>query len=300
MSSRSNLEFQHPLTLQPAVLLRKLEENNPLVHTITNAVSINLCANVLLAIGARPVMAEAVEETAQISSGSDALVLNLGQLSQSKKSAMLEAGKAMNAHGGIIVLDPCGCGGSDFRRQFALEVIETLHPAVIRANHSELMALLHTDYVNVGVDAKEETSEDVYASSPLASNAGQSDLVSELEALARKTSAVIVCSGKTDYVTDGETTIKIENGTPMLSKVTGTGCALTTIVAAMGSVARDQLLEACAWAVMSMSICGELAKSRLQPGQGSGSFAVGLLDALSTLEPDTLQSLAKYKIVQTK
>lgn len=300
MSSRSNLEIQHQLKLQPALLLQRLEESSPLVHTITNAVSINLCANVLLAIGARPVMAQAIEEAAQISSGSDALVLNLGQLSLAKTEAMLEAGKAMNAHGGIIVLDPCGCGGSDFRRQFASKVIETLHPAIIRANHSELMALAHADYVNVGVDAREDGKEDPSASGFPASNSGQTDLVHEIEALARKTSAVIVCSGKTDYVTDGKTTIKIENSTPMLSKVTGTGCALTTMVAAIACVARDQLLEACAWAVMSMSISGELARSRLQPGQGSGSFTVGLLDALSTLKPDRLQSQAKYTIVQAK
>lgn len=286
------------------VLLIRLNQQHPLIHTMVSAVSANFCANVLLAIDAKPVMAEAIEDAAQISAKSDALVLNLGQLSQTKLEAMLKAGRAQrtkknpadqthSAHqAGLIVLDPCGCAASAFRRQSALQLIDVLHPDLIRGNASELLALLDSSFQGRGVD-------DLPAQEIFNSQTEDYKLVERLQQLAIKTQAVIVCSGKVDWICDGTRAMAVFNGTPLLARVTATGCAFGTILAAMAACLSNHHFEAAAWAAITMGLAGQKAQSRLQEGQGTGMFAVYLLDGLGTLNGEWLRKGADYEFFQT-
>ena len=168
--------------------LENVRRQRPVVHTITNYVTANDCANLLLAAGASPIMADAPEETAQIAAMADAVVLNLGTLSVSKKEAMLLAGKAAAAAGRPIVLDPVGVGASDFRRETAKMLLAEVHPTVIRGNRSEIRALLTGETGERGVDTA-DLSEDGAETSRL---------------LARQTGAIVMQTGETDLVTDGD------------------------------------------------------------------------------------------------
>ncbi len=302
----------------PDVLLASLQIHHPLIHTMTSAVSANFCANVLLAIDAKPVMAESIADAAQISKASDALALNLGQLSPSKLEAMIEAGLAQRAkkdpanqagRDGLIVLDPCGCAGSDFRRQSALQIMDILHPDVIRGNRSELLALVDPSYQGRGVDDTPALAANPKETQAQGENLNQGpidqawkaeqDLIIQLQRLARQTQAIIVCSGSIDWICDGRRVIGIGNGTPLLARVTATGCASGTMIAAMACCLPDHPLEAAAWAMITMGLCGQQAATRLQAGQGTGTFAIYLLDALSTLKGEWLKKGADYELFQT-
>ena len=180
--------------------LENVRRQRPVVHTITNYVTANDCANLLLAAGASPIMADAPEETAQIAAMADAVVLNLGTLSVSKREAMLLAGKAAAAADRPIVLDPVGVGTSDFRRETAKMLLAEVHPTVIRGNRSEIRALLTGETGERGVDTA-DLSEDGAETARL---------------LAKQTGAVVMQTGETDLVTDGEQILHVQGGNELL------------------------------------------------------------------------------------
>ena len=254
-------------------LLSNVRQKRPVVHTITNYVTANDCANLLLAAGASPIMADAPEEAAQIAALADAVVLNLGTLSAARREAMLLAGGCAHALGKPVVLDPVGVGASDFRRGTALLLLEQAQPTVIRGNRSEIRALATGQTGERGVDSAEEDASEEYA-----------------KLLARRFGAVVLQTGETDLVTDGDRTTLVRGGSEMLCLVTGAGCMPSALTGAYLAANPAQPFEAAAAAAAAMSVCAEIAAQRLAPGEGNASFRSRLIDAMCGLTPETFRT----------
>lgn len=252
--------------LRAAVRVRR-----PLIHCITNPISIHQCANAILAVGARPMMAEHPKEVREITETADALLLNLGNITDVRMDSMrISAETAKELHI-PAVLDAVGVACSALRREYAFDLLRAAPPVVLKGNYSEIKALCHVDYRSAGVDSDRDLT--VSAMDCAAAE------------LARRYHAVILASGKTDIVTDGVRLVHIHNGTPRLSEITGTGCMLGALAAAYLSAGSplDAAVEACE----VLGICGQLAETV----QGSGSFQAALLDALSTVTDAALEQL---------
>jgi len=248
--------------VDPGIFLDEMRQRQPLVHNITNYVVMNFTANILLAAGAAPVMAHAVEEAAEMAGLASALVLNIGTLSPPWIEAMKMAGR--RAAGRIpIVLDPVGAGATAFRTETARQLLDELPVTVLRGNASEIMACTGMTAGTRGVD----------------SSAAVSDARLAAEELAVQHRLVVAVTGATDIVTDGRTTIQVSNGHSMMGRVTGTGCAATALVAAF-CAASSSTLAATAAALAYFGVAGERAAA---VSAGPGSFQVALLDQLHRL-----------------
>ena len=252
-----------------------LKENRPVVHAITNWVTAGDVANALNAIGARPVMAVALEEVEEIVARADALVLNLGTPDPLRVKAMVLAGHAANSFGRPVVFDPVGAGASGFRADAVRSILSELHIAIIRGNGAEIGALTETGGKLRGVD----------------SDLGPSDVLGSASLLSRKTGAVVLSSGPQDLVVQDRKGVTVENGDPMMGRVTGTGCMLSAIAGAFAAVEKDPMIAAVAAATF-FGLAGERAA---QAAKGPGTFKAALLDALFTLTPEDLRSGAKFK-----
>lgn len=254
--------------------LRELLKNvHPLVHCITNPISINQCANTILAAGARPICAEHPKEVADVTSVAGAVMLNLGNVTDVRLESMRISANIAKTNGIRFVLDICGAGGIKFRRGYAENMIKAFHPTIVKGNYSEIKALCRRDYQFSGVDA--DTTLEIEEIGMIAK-----EFASEYH-------ITLLASGKTDIVTDGEKICYIENGTPQLATITGTGCMQGALCAAFLSVA-DGYDAAVAASVM-FGICGELAETP----KGSGTFQVNLLDKLSTITDNEIANLMK-------
>jgi len=263
-----------------AALLNKVRENKPLVHHITNYVTVNDCANITLAIGASPVMADAIGEAADIAGIARAVVLNMGTLNERTIPSMIAAGKAANAKGIPVVFDPVGAGASKLRNDTAADLIREVKLSVIRGNISEIKFIAGLSSQTKGVDASDG---DIAA----AGGAGEA-----AKALARKLGCVVVISGAVDVISDGKKTVFVENGHPMLGNLTGTGCMCSSLIGSFCGAAPDEPLAAAAAAMMCMGIAGELAYE--SAGQrGNGSFRASLHDAISRMDAIALEKLAR-------
>lgn len=263
-------------------LLTQVRETRPLVHHITNYVTVNDCANITLGIGGSPVMADAIDEAADIAGIAGSVVLNMGTLNERTIPSMLAAGKAANAKGVPVVFDPVGAGASKLRNDTAASLISEVKLSVLRGNISEIRFVAGLSSQTKGVDASESDATD-------ADNAGK--IAKEL---AQKLGCVVVVSGAVDTVSDGNKIIYIENGHPMLGNLTGTGCMCSSLVGSFCGAAKDELFLAAAAAMLCMGIAGELAYERAG-NLGSGSFHVALHDAISRMSAETLEKLAKYR-----
>lgn len=197
--------------------LRKINLKKPLVHCITNYVVSNMTANGLLAIGASPVMADAIEEVKEMASIADSLLLNIGTLNERTIASMLAAGQSANEHNVPIVLDPVGAGATEFRTSTALALLEQLRVNLIRCNVGELAAIVGADWQSKGVD----------------SGTGDIDVVQNAKNVALKYNCLVIVTGKTDVLTDGNQVELINGGNPKITKVTGSGCLLSAICAAL-------------------------------------------------------------------
>ncbi len=240
--------------------LKTLRSTSPLVHNITNYVVMNSTANALLAIGASPVMAHAVDEVEDMVKIASSLVINIGTLSKPWVEAMIRAGKAASGKGIPVVLDPVGAGATPYRTDTSLRIINECRPGVIRGNASEIMALVNEKADTKGVDSTASSESAVDAAKFLAKDAG----------------ATIVISGPVDYIVDREEVIRVRNGVPLMGKVTGMGCTATAIVAAFVAI-NDHFLMASAHAMAIMGIAGELAGKR---SAGPGTMQMHFLDEL--------------------
>lgn len=269
-------------------MLENVRKNCPLIHNITNYVTVNDCANILLACGGSPIMADDAEEAEEITSICGGLNINIGTLNQRTIPAMHLAGKKANALGHPVVLDPVGAGASALRTKTAKELIENVKFTVIRGNISEIKALALGTGGAKGVDA--DVADKVTKETlPQA--------VAFAKAFAKKTGAVIAITGAIDIVTDGEKTYCIYNGHPMMSSITGTGCQLSALTAAYVTANPTTPLEAAAAAVCAMGICGEKAYARLTEQDGNSSYRNYIIDAIFRLTGEELQRCAKYDIL---
>lgn len=254
-------------------LLSVVHEKRPLVHCITNMVTVNDCANALLAIGAAPVMADDLDEVAEIAALASAVVLNIGTLNQRTIRSMLAAGKKAVALGRPVVLDPVGAGASRLRTETALHLIEEIPFAVIRGNVSEIKTLSAGSGTTRGVDADER---DLGAE-------GQEDVIAMAGSLARKTRAVVAVTGATDILADGTRILTVRNGHPLMSRITGSGCMLSAAIGGFCGASPEQLFEAVAAALCVMGLAGEYAAQRTE-NLGTGSFRTALIDSLSLMD----------------
>ncbi|PXV59371.1 hydroxyethylthiazole kinase [Dysgonomonas alginatilytica] len=253
--------------------LSLVREKSPLIHNITNYVVMNNTANALLSIGASPVMAHSVDEVAEMTSIASALVLNIGTLDADWVKAMLIAGKTAQTKKIPVIFDPVGAGATSYRTKVCQQILEECKPSIIRGNASEIMALVNSNVKTKGVD----------------STSSSDSALDSAKILARETGAVVVISGQTDYITNGETTETVSNGNTLMARVTGMGCTATAIVAAFASINTD-MLEAATHGMAIMGISGELAAAK---SQGNGSMQVHFLDELFNLNESTLRNTLK-------
>lgn len=259
-------------------LCKKVKEYHPLIHCITNPISIHQCANGILAVGGRPIMAEHPEEAAEITEKADALMLNLGNITDVRMKSMKISAKTAKCCHIPILLDLVGIACSKLRRDYGLELIKVAVPTVIKGNYSEIHALYHEEYRASGVDAENSLEKNVIAL--------------EASELALKYHTIVLVSGEVDIITDGEQLLYMKNGSPQLATVTGTGCMLGALCACYLSVCQD--LSAAAAACGVLGISGEQAET----DKGSGTFMVNLMDALSTLGEDELKKQIKMEMIK--
>ena len=254
--------------------LRKIREQKPLVHNITNFVGMNNTANALLAIGASPVMAHAKEEVEDMAAIASALVLNIGTLSPEWVDSMKLAGEVCKGRT-PIVLDPVGVGATAYRTRVAKEIIEACRPSVIRGNASEINALYDNTNQTKGVDSTIETS----------------NVVDAAKQLSKLTGAVIVISGPVDYIVDNGRVASIFNGNKMMPFVTAMGCTATALMGAFLAVDED-VFNAAISCMAVMGITGERAVAK---SVGPGSLQVNFLDELYNLDEEKINSHLKYE-----
>lgn len=245
-----------------AHVLQQLRSSSPLVHCMTNDVVQTLTANVLLAIGASPAMVIEREEAQQFSAIADALLINVGTLTRERADAMRAAVKSARAASNPWTLDPVAVGALTFRTHFCQELL-ALQPAAIRGNASEILAIAGASAGGRGVD----TTDCASAALPAA------------RTLSEQTGAIVVVTGEIDYVTDGARTLMVRGGDPLMTRVVGTGCALSAVVAACCALPGDRLVNVAA-ACALMAQAGALAAAQ---SQGPGGFVPAFLDALYAL-----------------
>lgn len=246
-----------------AAALAELRDRQPLVHNITNYVVMNVTANALLAIGASPVMAHAVDEVEEMAGIAGALVINIGTLSPPWIEAMFRAGRAARARGIPIVLDPVGAGATRLRTDTARRLLDELRPAIVRGNASEILALTGDEFRARGVDSMHPVEQ---------ARAAAADL-------ARRFGVVVAVTGTEDFVTDGRRAARISNGHPLMGRITGSGCTASALTGAFAAVVPDPFAAATA-ALVVFGVCGEQAA---EGEPGPGTFQVRLLDALSAV-----------------
>ncbi len=262
--------------------LKAVREKKPLIHHITNYVTVNDCANIVLAIGASPIMADDIDEVETITALSSALVLNIGTLDRRTVTSMFAAGKKANELHIPVILDPVGAGISTLRNQTVMQLLQQVRIAILRGNMSEIRFVAGLHPAARGVDASETDQ-----------NSSRETERNVAEEAAAQFGCVTAITGATDIVSDGQRTIYIENGTASLRNVTGTGCMCTSLAGAFCGAATDGALVAAAGGILCMGIAGELAEESIGAGGGNGSFHVAIFDEISKLNAETLRQRAK-------
>lgn len=268
-------------------MLENVRKNSPLIHNITNYVTVNDCANIILACGASPIMADDREEVEEITSVCAGLNINIGTLNNRTIESMLIAGKMANRLKHPVVLDPVGAGASKLRTNTAKKLIEEVKFSVIRGNISEIKTLALGEGKTKGVDADIEdkvTKENI-------------DVVIDFaKKFAEKTKAVIAITGAIDIVADSKRAYVIYNGNPMMAYITGTGCQLSALMTAFVTANSKNTLEAAAASVCMMGYAGEVAYDRLNNGDGNASYRNYIIDAIYNMTPKMLEEGAKYEM----
>ena len=251
--------------------LMAVRKKDPLVHQITNYVTVNDCANVTLALGGSPVMADDIGEAAEMASLAQALVINIGTLNSRTIASMLAAGRRATERGIPVILDPVGIGATKLRTETAKTIIEEVRPSVIRGNMSEIKYLAGFD---VGIKGVNSTADETQAKQVA-------------KRLAKQLKCIIAITGKQDVVSDGTKTALIDNGHELLCKVTGTGCMTTAMIGTYCGAIKDSFLGTVA-GILTMGLAGEIAEKALISGDGIGMFKVRLFDAIHNLKPECI------------
>lgn len=268
-------------------ILSNINLKTPLVHSITNYVTVNDCANIILASGGSPIMADDIGEVGDITAICSSLVINMGTLNERTIKSMLLAGKKANELGHPVVFDPVGAGASTLRNETALTLLQEVKFSVIRGNISEIKFLATGGGNTQGVDASDAdrvTPENIDSVILLA------------KTLSKKTGAVIVITGATDIAADENKAYVIQNGHPMMGKITGTGCMLTAVIGSFIGANCDNILDAAGAAVCAMGLCGELAYKRLADiDGGTGTYRMLIIDYMSKMNGNLLEEGAKIE-----
>ena len=273
--------------------LKSIKEKNALTHCITNSVTINDCANAVLAIGGSPFMAEDAEELEEVVTIADVLVINIGKLSKDQIKSMKISSQTANKTNTPIILDPVGVGVTELRNRTTMDLIENYDIAAIRGNISEIKAIaklvgvLDESNTAKGVDVN---LDDIITEENLKANG---DLICEL---ADKLNTVILASGPLDILSDGETTVVIDNGDDMMPLITGSGCMLSSIVGSC--IGGSNPFEGSLVAILAMNIAGEKARAKVDANdEGTGSFRAYLIDYLYKTDSETLIKEANIRIL---
>lgn len=274
--------MENELVLEIGKLLDEVRNKKPLVHNITNYVTVNDCANILLALGASPIMADDIKEAADITKISSALVINIGTLNERTIESMIASGKKANKLNIPVVFDPVGAGASEFRNATTKRIIDEVKISVLRGNMSEIKFIAGLQATTKGVDASEADTK-----------GGSDEGVNVAKNLANRLNCTIAITGVIDIISDGERVAILENGTKMLSNVTGTGCMTSALVGAYCGAGSDYFIAAVS-GIISMGISGEIALEKAG-NIGTGSFHIAIIDAISNLNSEIIKKMAKIK-----
>lgn len=257
------------MTITAYDVLERVREQKPLVHHLTNWVTIYDCAQVVKTLGASPVMAHAVEEAAEMAQLASALVLNIGTLTSDFVAAMRLAARAGNAKGIPVVLDVCGAGATSFRDRTCYELLDSVRIDLIKGNTSEVARIAGASVRTRGVDAAEVAG----------------DVVGLARQLARARQAVVVVTGAQDIIAGADQTVVVRNEHPLMTRVVGTGCMAASVIGAFAAVERN-LVAAAASALVCYEVAAELAAEQ---GAGPGTFKERLFDCLGNLDRPTCE-----------
>ncbi len=268
-------------------IIKNVRLAGPLVHCITNYVTVNDVANILLASGASPIMADDKNDVEDITSICNGLCINIGTLNSRTIKSMFIAAKKAKSLGHTLLLDPVGVGASKLRTSTAKKLIKKIGFDIIRGNISEIKSLAGLSNSTQGVDANlsDEINENNIR-----------DAIEYLKDFSMETGSIIAVTGKIDLVTDGNSCYIIKNGTPAMKTITGTGCQLSAMMTAFVAANRDCKLEAAAMAVCAMGLAGEIAKTHLAEYEGNASYAKRIIDAVYNMTDEKLQEGAKYEV----
>lgn len=245
---------------------KRIREKKPLIHHITNTVTMTDCANMTLAIGASPIMADLPDEVEEMTGLSDALVLNIGTISRTSAEAMKRARFIASNKSIPIVFDPVGVGATAFRIHLAEELLDGKRISIVRGNASEIRTLAGLAANGNGVDSGD----------------GMENMEQIAQSLSQEIGAVVAVTGPVDVITDGKRVTKLQHGHPMLARVTGTGCMTNSLIAAFAAVG-DDLFEAAVLGILTMGLAGEKAAASLSEKQSVGTFRTRLFDGVDLL-----------------
>ena len=268
-------------------MLENVRAKSPLVHNITNYVTVNDVANVLLAAGGSPIMSDDADDVEDITSICGGLNINIGTLNKNTIPSMFLAGKKANALGHIVRLDPVGAGASRLSTDSANRLMQEVRFDAVRGNISEIKTLCTGSGSTKGVDADAVDA---------VTEANLDDGVQLVKAFAQKTGCIVAVTGAIDLVSDGERCWCIRNGRAEMSRITGTGCQLSALMTAFLVANPDRKLDAAAAAVCMMGLAGEIGWANMQPGDGNSTYRNRIIDAIFNMTGDALEEGAKYEL----
>ena len=267
--------------------IRNVRDKMPLVHNITNYVTVNDVANVLYACGGSPIMSDEPDDVADITSICGGLNINIGTLNKRSIEAMFVAGRRARELGHVILLDPVGAGASALRTDTAVRIMQELRPTIVRGNISEVKTLALGSGSTKGVDA--DVADAV-------SEENLDEMVAFAREFAKKSDCIAAITGAIDLISDGDVCYVIRNGRPEMGRITGTGCQLSGVVTAFAVANPDNMTQACAAAVCTMGLAGEIGWSNMQKGDGNSTYRNRIIDAIYCMDEQTLENGAKYEI----
>ena len=265
--------------MKPSEIFACVRERHPLVHHITNYVTVNDCANITICAGGSPVMADAREEVEEMAAVAGALVLNIGTLNMALVESMIAAGRMANERKIPVVLDPVGAGATRLRTESALRLLDEISVTILKGNAGEIGVLAGAEAQVRGVDSRGMTGDPVTIARNFARTAG----------------ITVVVSGATDIVTDGTHVLLVENGDPMMGRISGTGCMAASVIGAFAAVCCDPV-SASAAALAAFGLAGERASAG---ARGPATFKVALFDELAALSPEDLAQGARIRMARS-
>lgn len=268
-------------------IMENVREKKPIIHNITNYVTVKDCANILLACGASPIMSDEEEEVEDLINICQGLNINIGTVNSRTLNAMIKAGKEANRLNIPVIFDPVGVGASKLRRESAEKIIKEVNCSVINGNATEIKNLVAGTMYSNGVDAREEdriTGESI------------EETICFSKKLAKTTESIVVTTGEIDIITDGEKAYCVLNGISNMDKITGTGCQVSALISGFAAANPDNIFEATVGAVCAMGICGEKAYRKLNAYSGNIEFGTNIIDEVYNLFGEELEVGAKFEI----